>query len=128
LTNHSKVGVIFIVKAAKMGLMVTAAYPLLWLAVFYAFVLRARFALGHWPLPYRPDPKIMGFDLHHKAIWLGLVAMPFFLVMSVLGAAMGRKKMGLRVTPLLATACFGALAVIILARFDPGEFFEWFAD
>ena len=60
--------------------------PLLWLiclapagylALFYSFVLRARLALGTWPLPYQPDPKALGFDIHYAAV---LLALPLWMV------------------------------------------------
>ena len=56
-------------------IVVGATSPFLWLALLYSFVLRARLHLGVWPYPYQPDPKSLGFDVHHLAIYLGVPAM-----------------------------------------------------
>ncbi len=49
----------------------STATILVQLALFYGFVLRARFALGRWPEPYRPDPKQLGFSVHSVVVILG---------------------------------------------------------
>lgn len=56
-------------------IVVCAASPMLWLVLFYSFVCRARLQLGVWPRPYQPDPKNIGFELHHLAVYLGVLAM-----------------------------------------------------
>ena len=111
--------------------------PLLWLiclapagylALFYSFVLRARLALGTWPLPYQPDPKALGFDIHHAAVLLTLplwmVSPMAVLLMVALQPGFGRRKI---VLPVLV---FGLLylAVWLVLRMDPGSFGYWFAD
>ena len=56
-------------------LLVTCALiPAASFCMFYSFVLRARFALGVWPVPYRPDPKSLGLEMHHEAVWVLLEA------------------------------------------------------
>jgi hypothetical protein len=55
---------------------ILAAYPLAWLALLYAFVVRARLHLGHWPTPYQPDPKDLGLQPRRDgrvrcSAWLG---------------------------------------------------------
>ena len=57
-------------------LLMLATYPISWLSLFYFFVLRARFHLGHWPEPYHPDPKELGITVHHQAIRIGVMALP----------------------------------------------------
>ena len=109
----------------------TAALPLAWLGLFWLYVLRARLALGAWPQPYRPDPKDLGFDLHHVLIAL-LLPLPFVtpLVLAswtVLGRGWLRAA---HVRPWLALSVGLALSagVFALARLDPGRFVEWYCD
>jgi hypothetical protein len=52
-----------------------ASAPLVWLLLFGLFILRARVTLGRWPAPYQPDPRDLGFDLHHAAIVAGIPLM-----------------------------------------------------
>ena len=104
-----------------------AAAPAAWLLLFGLFIVRARLALGRWPAPYQPDPKDLGFDLHHGAILAGMPVM----IAAVLGVTMltlvvhprpGRQW----VVPLAAVT--GLAAVIALARIDPGHMFMWIGD
>lgn len=106
-----------------------AAYPLCWLALFYSFVLRARLALGYWPAPYQPDPKDLGFTLHHTAVLLGVVAWPAVIVAALGSALIGPREMLAR-RLLLALARLGLCLLVyyILVSTDPGQFFVWFGD
>ncbi len=110
---------------AKRSLVWLSGYPLVWTVLFYAFVLRARMQLGHWPSPYQPDPKALGFNLHHGFLECGLMALiPLGIVatfLSFLPPASGKARwVGLY---------WGMIALLfLLARWDPGSFFEWFAD
>lgn len=107
----------------------TAAFPLAWLGLFYLFVMRARWTLGRWPAPYHPDPKDLGFDFHHLAIDLGLVASPV-AALAVLAWAIVRWRRASRPTlwPHVSLVVASEALVLSLARLDPGQFFEWFAD
>lgn len=102
--------------------------PVSYLALFYSFALRARLVLGTWPQPYQPDPKALGFDIHHTAILLGLpllLALPIlFLIPVALQPRSERKKI---VLPVLVFALL-ALAVLLVLRIDPGSFATWFMD
>lgn len=106
-----------------------AVYPLGWLGLFYSFVLRARGTLGFWPIPYRPDPTELGFTLHHLAIDLGMVVLPM-AVLSVLALVLlvPSSTNGRRNWLALVWAVVALVLAIMLARLDPGHYFEWFAD
>ena len=100
------------------------------LALFYAFVLRARLELGHWPVAYQPDPKLLGFDLHHTLVWLGLFAIlaaPALCGLGYLVARWGRADTALPHRPAALFAGGFALAAILLVS-DLGAFLHWFAD
>lgn len=46
-------------------------FPLFLIGLYTTYVLRVYAHLGELPEPYiNPDPKDLGFDLHHDAIWL----------------------------------------------------------
>jgi hypothetical protein len=104
-----------------------AAAPAAWLLLFALFVLRARLALGRWPAPYRPDPKDLGFSLHHTAIVVGMPLMFVAVLWVTVLALSGRSRPGRRwLVPLIAWA--GLVAVVLLARADPGGLVTWLGD
>lgn len=109
--------------------LVLAVYPLWWLAMFYLFVLRARWQLGYWPSPYHPDPKELGFTLHYSLVLLSSVA----LVPVVAGAALllviGKARGALvrAWPPALLLLCSTTL-LVLLVRVDLGRFLNWFGD
>ncbi len=106
-----------------------AWYPLAWLASVYLFVMRARLHLGFWPEPSRPDPKDLGFTMHHAANGFGLATVPGAIVASVVLAVVG-SRIGWRIKPwpALFLAAVSLAAVMTTGRLDPGRFFEWFVD
>ncbi|MBL9166713.1 MAG: hypothetical protein JNN07_03160 [Verrucomicrobiales bacterium] len=109
--------------------LILAAYPLAWLSLLYLFVLRARLYLGHWPQPYHPDPKDLGFTVHHQAVWFGLMALPVVALATVALALVGRRvAVDRRIWPALTFLVASIVLVIVVARLDPGGFFNWFAD
>jgi hypothetical protein len=111
---------------APLALMWTlASVPVAWLLLFALFILRARLTLGRWPAPYQPDPKDLGFDLHHAALVAGFPLM-FAAVLSVtmLTLLAGRPRRWL----ISVSALAGLIAVIVLARVNPGYVFTWLGD
>lgn len=117
--------------------MLTAKRPLAWLpiavplgslALFYSYVLRARLALHTWPQPYQPDPKDLGFDLHHLA---ATFALPLWLISPALLPAVWllwpRRQRTALLAPFVAFLLI-YLAGWLLVRLDPGHFLAWFMD
>jgi hypothetical protein len=104
-----------------------AATPVAWLLLFGLFILRARLALGRWPAPYRPDPKDLGFDLHHAALVAGMPLMfTSVLCVAALTLLVDRRPGKQWLVPVAAV--IGLVAVIGLARLDPGQMFMWLGD
>jgi hypothetical protein len=104
--------------------------PTFWFVTFYLYVLRARLALGRWPLPYQPDPKDLDFTVHHVLV----IALLVLVIPSAIGFAAFRvfRRM-LKVeqpTDRPLTFYFGATYVIwwLVARIDPGMYITWFMD
>lgn len=108
---------------------IMASYPLAWLGLFYLFVIRARLELGHWPVPYQPDPKSLGFIVHHQAIWFGAMTLPVVGLLTVALLIIGR-RLGIhhRILPTLTLLLFFIILAVALAQLDPGDFFAWFWD
>ncbi len=106
-----------------------AAYPLAWLALVYLFAARARFELGHWPAPYRPDPVDLGFGIHHTSILLGMVAIPAVTVVSLVLTVVRRQTVSRRrLWATLGLLVVSNVILVALCQWDPGQVFEWFAD
>lgn len=102
-------------------------FPILYIAIFYSFVLRARILLKVWPTPYNPDPKSLGFHIHQVLIflflYLALASIPLLIYWVVfLSRPMLKNKMNIFVVSLSWAALF------ILVYLDLFRFFYWFFD
>ena len=107
-----------------------ALTPLASVALFYSYVVRARVALGRWPLPYRPDPKDLGFDLHRGLVAAGIdvvfaAAVPtaLFAVVVYFMPSQRRRVWAFAVLYLVLLAAW-----FLLLWTDPGRFVEWYFD
>ena len=112
-------------------LLACSLLPLAGLFALYGYALRARVALGAWPAPDAPDPKALGFDLHHGAVGLMLAAA--LLSPVALGACLftHRTQPLLRARPMAASLVLYAaayVALLALLSTDPGSFFGWYFD
>lgn len=120
-------------RGLRLALWVLALAPAASLALFYSFVLRARFELGRWPAPYQPDPKEID-QLHHLAVSLGLngglLSVPLLLGLgAVAWARRSPRGWSGRQLALMVVLSLGGLALMLwVLRFDPGRFAEWFWD
>jgi hypothetical protein len=104
-----------------------ALSPMAWLLVFALFVLRARLALGRWPLPYRPDPKDLGFDYHYALVVAGMPLICASVLSAVAFTALVGRPAGRRwAIPLVGVASLAA--IVLLAQIDPGHLFTWLGD
>ena len=101
---------------------VWCAWPLLWLVLFAAFVLRAQLTLGYWPLPHQPDPKALGFTLHY---WALMITLPMNFAVGFSSPVFLLHRQGWRWT-LLAFASFAIF--LMLMWLNPGSTSTWFAD
>ena len=104
-----------------------ASAPVAWLLLFGLFILRARVRLGRWPAPYQPDPKDLGFDLHHATIVAGIPVMFTAVLCATALTFLVHERPG-RLWLLRIAAVGGLVAVITLARTDPGYVFTWLGD
>lgn len=108
-----------------------AATPVLWAVLFWGFVLRARLSLGHWPAPYQPDPKDLGFVAHY---YLLLVGMPLALAAAVVVPAVvlfsyrTLSRSQARPGWAAALAAAGGAGLVLLGQLDPGQFLTWLGD
>jgi hypothetical protein len=103
--------------------------PWLTLALFLAYLLRARIALGYWPEPYHPDPKELGFVVHRWAVfiaWVWEFAAALFVVLSVLVLRRLREE---HLSPIRLYLVFGVgLALSWVANARLAGYWEWFFD
>ena len=104
-----------------------ASAPVVWLLLFGLFILRARVALGRWPAPIQPDPKDLGFDLHHAAIVAG-IPLTFTAVLCVTTLTLFMHRPPRRPWLIRVIALAGVVVIVVLARTDPGYVFTWLSD
>lgn len=75
---------------------VLSYFPLGWLVLFALFVLRTYLKLGHLPSYNNPDPKDLGFSIHHSIVFFGLfivcIAMLFWGLCTIILAIKNRKS------------------------------------
>ena len=105
--------------------------PLLCLCIWLSFPIRARIVLGHWPSYNYPDPKTLGFDIHHGIVYLTLFSFFYSFLVFPLVCLIHWHRLGDPETPhwlgvigFLITFCVG----LFLFQADPWGFGEWFAD
>lgn len=101
--------------------------PWLFPVALYSFVWRARLTLGEWPEPYRPDPKVLGFEFHRFAV-LGalLFGMAGTFVLGLVALWILIRQRGQH--RLLVAAFVSYVVFWIVIYGDPGSFWEWFLD
>jgi hypothetical protein len=102
--------------------------PLIWVAVFLSFVLRAWLALGRLPYPYNPDPKDLGFELHMTLVHFGFLATIGITVLFFVLWLLDGKRCGKFDRSSLTVQLFGMTVLGWIVFFDPGKFLEWFMD
>jgi hypothetical protein len=106
-----------------------AASPALLLFEFFAYVVRARLYLGHWPYYNHPDPKQLGWWIQHSLLQAGFVGFPFAAIAAAFLAAVGRaRSREFPIWTIIATAVVASAVLITFARIDPGGFMDWFWD
>ncbi|MHC5209910.1 MAG: hypothetical protein ACYTG2_04235 [Planctomycetota bacterium] len=107
-----------------------ATLPCVALATLYGYALRASIVLGHWPQPYRPDPKQLGFTLHHDLVrWLleAAIFSPVALAVLLLARGLGAGRIRQPSAFVIVFAATYALFWLVFVS-DPGRVFEWYAN
>jgi hypothetical protein len=108
---------------------VASLAPGLWPVSLYAFVLRARITTGAWPVHYHPDPRKLGFGVHHfvtgiLAVWpllLGSLLVGLIPLVVVAWRA-GRRGYVWWYVVFMFTMAFAYFVGVA----DPGGYADWF--
>jgi hypothetical protein len=109
-----------------------AAYPLVWLVLFYVYMLCVRARIGHFPVPmidtsgFRPDRYP---DAPATVLSLSLLVVPLAALIAPLWLPIRRHALWPRVFR-WSLALFGlsVIAFLSLWNIDPGHCIEWFLD
>lgn len=107
-----------------------AAFPLLILLVFYAYVLRTRLAVGYWPYLYQPESWSMGFTHHYAVLrpWFHVFPLGLLpIVAAIYNATFWAVSRRFPKLPVLSLV-ISAIMVYACVYTDPGRFIEWFLD
>lgn len=110
---------------------VFGAFPFAWLGGVATLAIRARFFLGYWPKPSRPDPKLLPFEAHHGILWIGLCLLPMVfsagLTVYVMDALLLKK--GFDRKPLVMFVGGSALILaLIFSLYGDYNWVAWFLD
>ena len=95
-----------------------------------SYAVRARLELGHWATYNNPDPKNLGWPIHHFLILVGLLAVYPALIFSALSAlGLMHRRMILSGGFILASAVLLGLGMTWLGQTTMSdEFAAWYID
>jgi heme/copper-type cytochrome/quinol oxidase subunit 1 len=106
-----------------------AAVPVLWLALLYLLVVRARLQFGHWPSDSDGMAKYTGFSGHRDLIIYSLYVSSLAVIGAFIWAiALRRKDSAFPIWKSLAVVALSAAVVTLLVAIDPGGFIIWVVD
>jgi hypothetical protein len=118
-----------ITRPVPLATLFLAASPLALLLVFFAYVVRARVYLGHWPSYNHPDPKQLGWWIQHTLLQAGFIGFPVAPLVAGVLAVVGRaRSREFPIWTIIATGVLASATLISFAWLDPGGFMNWFWD
>ena len=104
-----------------------AAWPLLVLAGFLAFVVLVRASVGHWPSANNPGPWQPEWQLQHTLMFCGIFLIPltsFCAIMVALGGRLQTREF--RCWRMVALTLVSLAVVVVYSHADPGGYVKWF--
>ena len=115
-----------ILRIAITGLFVPVACVLICLS----YAVRARWELGHWATYDNPDPKNLGWPIHHSLILVSLLAIYPALILSILSSFwLLHRRMIIPGSLIIALAVLLWLGMTVLGQSKTGdEFAAWYLD
>jgi hypothetical protein len=118
------------VRIKQRVLSIAAAFPLLWLASVYLYILRIRVHLGHWPSASDGMAKHMAFGLvhHDLAVDISLVSPLILLGLGISAFICRRRDHRFKIWVPIAVFVGSILLSFAVMAKDPGGFILWFAD
>jgi len=85
--------------------------------------------LHRLPAPYQPDPKDLGFEVHHLAVgeFAGIVLLSaiFWFALIPIRKFFSPDR---RLWPLILLFSISWLLILLQVFIDPGDFVEWYFD
>lgn len=116
-------------RVSKTGVLLSLAYPVMFLALFFTLLVHLRLGIGRWPVHISDNPRTALFHAHEVAtgvtFFIGLVLVP-------LGGVFALAIAGARRTRPLATclALFtvGGLLAYAAMNLAPNSFIMWWQD
>ena len=103
------------------------AIPVIWISLFYLFVLRAFSKLGKMPIYDLPDPKDLGYTLHHVILFFGIPVCLLAILIYPIITFFSRKIQPVKFKEILLYG-IGVLLFIIQVYIDPFKLQIWFTD
>ncbi len=106
---------------------VLAFVPLGWLLLFYLFVCRAFITWSTLPLAQFPDPKNLGYALHHSLLWVGMALSLFSLIAYPTTVLLSYRKLPIKRSEVFVFVSGVVLTALVLFA-DPYGLLNWFLD
>lgn len=101
--------------------------PLLCLANFMLFCIRATYHLGELPQVYQPDPKDLNFDLHQQTIWI-LGGLSLVIILMILVYDTIRVIKGKSILSQVVISRIGIWLFVLVLISNPLDLVNWFLD
>jgi hypothetical protein len=108
--------------------MIVSGYPIIWMTTFYAYMLRLRMQLGHWPVPMI-DGNGVTPNIYEKTIMYAMPIIPISIVMTIFTIIIKRRKLPRKIlSAAIITTSLSVASVVFVMMFDPMSCVEWFLD
>ncbi len=106
-----------------------AAFPVFLIVALLGYAFTACVYLGHWPSYSNPDPKQLGWWVHHSALQIGFVGFPVVTILAFCLAIVGRlRSRDFPIGTVVITAVASIALAVAFAKIDPGGVMAWFWD
>ena len=116
-------------RSAELVMLVSGAMPLAWVIGVFFLAVRAKTYLGAWPQVNTPDPKLLPFDTHYNALFIGIYLVLGTLLIFPLSRFLVGKAGGENSRQTSMRLFIAGWTLVMVTTFAPGiNFVAWFLD
>jgi hypothetical protein len=105
-------------------------FPLVTILITTIHSFSLRICLGRWPKIYVDDPRNIFLIILDKistyVLLAGIVIIPLYLIINIIMIFMSKSKKSFLKNIIICMS--GAIILMLLIKFDPAGYFNWFFD